>query len=109
MITPVAVPIAPVAVPVIAAVVPLGVLIGRPLGVVLDVGERVKGGDRPALHDPESVVDQAPFDVLRAAEVRFDPAAEPHEAHGLLIRQRGPLPLACVDRHFPCAHAAGRA
>ena len=34
------------------------------------------------------VVDQAPLDVLRAAEVRFDPPAEPREPHGLRVGQR---------------------
>ena len=39
-------------------------------------------GDRPALDDVEVVVDQAPFDVLRASEVRFDPPAELGERAG---------------------------
>ena len=45
-------------------------------------------GDRPALDDPETIVDQAPFDVLRAAEVRLDPPAELRQLHDLGIRQR---------------------
>ena len=43
---------------------------------------------RPALDDLEAVVDQAPFDVLGAAEARFDPPAELREPHDLRIRQR---------------------
>ena len=46
---------------------------------VVGVGDGEQRGDRPALDDLEAVVDQAPFDVLRAAEVRFDPPAELHE------------------------------
>ena len=56
--------------------------------------------DRPALDDLEAVVDQAPFDVLGAAEMRFDPPAQPHEPHDLLIRQRRLLLLFRVDRLF---------
>ena len=57
-------------------------------------------GDRPALDDVEVLADQAPFDVLRAAEVRFDPPAELHQPHDLRIRQhRLPLPLR-LDRPF---------
>ena len=60
-------------------------------------------GDRPALDDVEVLADQAPFDVLRAAEVRFDPPAELHQPHDLRIRQhRLPLPLR-LDRPFPRA------
>ncbi len=41
-----------------------------------------------ALDDLEAtVVDQAPFDVLGAAEVRFYPPAQLREPHGLRIRQ----------------------
>ena len=65
--------------------------------VVLSVAGRGDGeqrGDRPALDDLEVVVDQAPFDILRAAEVRFDPPAQLREPHDLRIRQRGlVLPL----------------
>lgn len=60
--------------------------------------------DRSALNDVEAVVDQAPLDVLRAAEVRFDPPPkphEPHEPHDLRIRQRRLLLPPRVDRHFP--------
>ena len=53
-----------------------------------------------ALDDLEAVVDQAPFDVLGAAEVRFDPPAQLREPHDLRIRQRRlVLPLR-VDRLF---------
>ena len=51
-------------------------------------------GDRPALDDGEVVVDQAPLDVLRTAEMRFDPPAQPHEPQDLRVRQhRLPPPL----------------
>ena len=45
-------------------------------------------GDRPALDDVEVVIDQAPFDVLRASEVRFHPPSQPGEPNHLRIRQR---------------------
>ena len=69
--------------------------------VVLSVvgrGDGEQRGDRSALHDLEVVVDQAPLDVLGAAEVRFDPAAQLHESHGLDIGQRGLLLLLGADR-----------
>jgi hypothetical protein len=43
-------------------------------------------GDRPALHDLEAVIDQAPFDVLGEAEVPFDPASQLRQLHDLCIR-----------------------
>jgi len=46
--------------------------------VVLSVagcGNGEKRGDRPALDDLEFIIDQAPFDVLGTAEVRFDPSS----------------------------------
>ena len=49
----------------------------------------------------EVVVDQAPFDVLGAAEMRFDPPAELREPHDLRIRQRRPVLQLRVDRLFP--------
>ena len=58
-------------------------------------GDREQRGDRPALDDLEVVVGQAPFDVLGAAEMRFDPPAELREPHDLRVRQRRlllPLP-----------------
>ena len=70
------------------------------IDVVLVVARRRDGeqrGDRPALDDLEVVVDQAPFDVLRAAEVGFDVPAQPHEPHGLHIRQRRLLLPRWVD------------
>ena len=66
--------------------------------VVLPVAGRGDGeqrGDRPALDDLEAIIDQAPFDVLGTAEVRFDPPAELREPHDLRIGQRRlllPLP-----------------
>ena len=57
-------------------------------------------GDRPALDDLEVVVDQAPFDVLGAAEVRFDPPAQLREPHDLRIRQRRLLLPLRLDRLF---------
>ncbi len=71
--------------------------------MVLPVAGRGDGeqrGDRPALHDLEVIVDQAPFDVLGAAEVRFDPPPELHQPHDLRIRQRRLLLPLRVDRHF---------
>ena len=53
-----------------------------------------------ALNDLEAVIDQAPFDVLRAAEVRFDPPAELHEPHDLCISQRRQLLPRRVDRQY---------
>ena len=54
-------------------------------------------GDRPALDDLDVVVGQAPFDVLRVAEVGFDPPAQLFEPHGLGIRQRRVLPAGTLD------------
>ena len=71
--------------------------------VVLSVAGRGDGeqrGDRPALDDLEAVVDQAPFDVLGAAEVRFDPPAQLREPHDLRIRQRRLLLPLRLDRLF---------
>ena len=48
--------------------------------------------------DAEDAVDQAPFDVLGAAEVRFDPPAQPREFHGLRIGQRWLMLPRRVDR-----------
>ena len=48
-------------------------------------------GDRPALDDVEIIVDEAPLDVLRAAEVRLDPPAQPRELHHLRIGEGGLL------------------
>ena len=59
-------------------------------------------GDRPALDDLEPIVEQAPFDVLGVAEVRFDPPAQLRELHDLRIGQ-GRLFLALrLDRQFLC-------
>ncbi len=55
---------------------------------VADLRDGEQRGDRPALDDLEAVVDQAPFDVLGAAEMRFDPPAQSREPHDLRIRQR---------------------
>jgi hypothetical protein len=82
---------------------------------VAGLGDGEQRGDRPALDDVEAaldsirraaqrpggrilgaVVDQAPFDVLGAAEVRFDPPAELREPYDLRIRQRRPR------RRAPC-------
>ena len=60
-------------------------------------------GDRPALDDVEVLADQAPFDVLGAAEVRFDPPAELHQPHDLRIRQHRLSPPLRLDRPFPRA------
>ena len=73
----------------------------RDVDVVLAVAGRGDGeqrGDRPALDDLEVVVDQAPFDVLGAAEVRLDAPAQLGESHDLRIRQRRLLLPLRVDR-----------
>ena len=62
------------------------------------VGDGEQRGDRPALDDLEVVVDQAPFDVLGAAEVRFDPPAQLREPHDLRVRQRWLLLPRRLDR-----------
>src|SRR5260221_9882936 len=67
---------------------------------VAGLGDGEQRGDRPALDDLEAIIDQAPFDVLRTAEVRFDPPAEPREPHNLRIRQRRLLLPLRVDRLF---------
>ena len=63
-------------------------------------GDGEQRRDRPALDDLEAVLDQAPFDVLGAAEMRFDPPAQLREPHDLRIRQRRLLLLRRVDRPF---------
>ena len=71
--------------------------------VVLSVAGRGDGeqrGDRPALDDLEAIVDQAPFDVLGTAEVRFDPPAQLREPHDLRIGQRRLLLALRLDRQF---------
>ena len=50
-------------------------------------GDGEQRGDRPALDNLEPIVDQAPFDVLGVAEVRFDPPAQLSEPHDLRIGQ----------------------
>jgi hypothetical protein len=71
--------------------------------VVLSVtccGDGEQRCDRPALNDPEFIIDQAPFDVLRSAEMRFDPPAQLYKAHDLRIRQCLLLLPLRVDRLF---------
>ena len=68
------------------------------VGSVADLRDREQGGDRPALDDLEAVVDQAPLDVLGAAEVRLDPPAQLREPHDLGVRQRWLLLLRRLDR-----------
>ena len=71
--------------------------------MVLSVADRRDGEqrrDRPALDDLESIVGQAPFDVLGIAEVRLDPAAELRQLHDVRIRQRRLLLPRRVDRLF---------
>jgi hypothetical protein len=65
---------------------------------VAGLGDGEQRGDRPALDDLEAVVDQAPFDVLGAAEVRFDPPALLREPYDLRIRQRWVVLALRVDR-----------
>ena len=70
--------------------------------LVVPRGDGEQRGDRPALDDLEAVVDQAPFDVLRPAEVRFDLPSQLHELHDLRIGQRrlgcraGSIASSCV-------------
>ena len=76
---------------------------GREVDVGLSVFGRRDGeqcGDRPALDDVELVVAETPLDILWAAEVRFDPAAQLHQPHDLRVRQRGLLLLPRLDRVF---------
>ena len=71
--------------------------------VVLSVvgrGDGEERRDRPALHDLEAIVDQAPFDVLGGLEVRFDPPAQLRELQDLRIRQRRLLLPLRLDRLF---------
>ena len=63
-------------------------------------GDGEQRGDRSALDDLEAIVDQAPFDVLGAAEMRFDPPAELREPNDLRIRQRRLLLPLGLDRLF---------
>src|SRR6202451_4520591 len=67
---------------------------------VAGLGDGEQRGDRPTLDDLEAIIDPAPFDVLRTAEGRFDPPAEPREPHNLRIRQRRLLLPLRVDRLF---------
>ena len=72
--------------------------------VLLFVSHRRDGeqrGDRPALDDLEAAIDQAPFDVLGAAEVRLDPPAQLREPHDLRVGQCSLVPALRLDRHFP--------
>ena len=78
--------------------------------VVLSVAGRGDGeqrGDRPALDDLELIVDQAPFDVLGVAEVRFDAPAQLRQLHDLPVRQCRVLLAVRLDRQFLRA-ASGR-
>jgi hypothetical protein len=70
---------------------------------VARLGDGEQRGDRPALDDLEAVLDQAPFDVLGAAEVRFDPPAEPREPHDLRVGQRWLFLLCGLDRLLVCS------
>ena len=67
---------------------------------VADLGDGEQRRDRPALDDLEAIVDQAPFDVLGAAEVRFDPPAQLRESNDLRIRQCRLLLPRRLDRLF---------
>ncbi len=75
---------------------------------VVGLGDGEQRRDRPALDDPEVVVDQTPLDVLRTAEVGLDPPSEPHQPQDLPARQRRPLPPLRVDLHLPRAAAGQR-
>ena len=73
------------------------------VGSVADLRDGEQRGDRPALNDLETVIDQAPFDVLGAAEVRLDPPAQPRQLHDLRVCQRRLLLLRRLDRLFLCS------
>src|ERR1039458_8826662 len=63
-------------------------------------GDGEQRGDRPTLDNLEPIVDQAPFDVLGVAEVRFDPPAQLSEPHDLRIGQCWLLLTLWLDRQF---------
>src|SRR4029079_11588190 len=67
---------------------------------VAGLGDGEQRGDRPALDDLKVVVDEAPFDVLGAAEVRLDPPAQLCEPHDLALSQRWLLLPLRLDRLF---------
>ncbi len=67
---------------------------------VADLGDGEQRRDRPALDDLEVIADQAPFDVLGAAEVRLDPPAQLRESNDLRIRQYRLLLPCRLDRPF---------
>ncbi len=69
-----------------------------PVLVVVGLRDREQRGDRPRLDDVEPVAGQAPLDVLRAAEARFDPAPQLRDPHGLVVGQRRPVPPVGLDR-----------
>jgi hypothetical protein len=68
--------------------------------VVSRRGDGEQRGDRPALHDVERVVDEAPLDVLRAAEVGLDPPPQLNELHDLHIGQHRLVSAVGRDRHL---------
>ena len=63
-------------------------------------GNGEQRGDGPALDDVEVAIGQAPLDVLRASEVRFDPPAELRERENLRIGQCCPVLKFRPDRHL---------
>ncbi|MNX84082.1 hypothetical protein D3C86_1158650 [compost metagenome] len=66
-------------------------------------------GDRPTLDHIERLIGQAPFDVLRMAEVGLDRSAQALELHDPLIGQRGlVLPLRLDLPRFRAALAPGK-
>ena len=70
--------------------------------VVIDLGNGKERGDRPALDDLETVIDQTPFDVLRASEMRLDPPAQIRQPYDLRVRQRWRQLALRLDWHFMC-------
>jgi UDP-N-acetylmuramyl-tripeptide synthetase len=56
--------------------------------------------DRPALHDVERIVDEAPLDVLRSAEPGLDSPPQLHELQDLRIGQHGLAPAAVRHRYL---------
>lgn len=74
-------------------------------GLVVHVGNRIQRRDRATLHDEELAIGDAPLDVLRAAEVRFDSPAESLELDDLPVRQRLVVLTLGFDRAFVRAAA----
>src|SRR5207245_499608 len=70
------------------------------IAVIEEIERRgIAQGDRLRLHDPKHPFVQRPFDVLRAAEVLFDPAAYRCQFADLFVRQLWPESAFECDGH----------